>query len=172
MRLFALLTVIMLLLAAGCAPAEETPEPEPWVMEVELYFGDLEAIQEAEPGEYGYVTPVLREIPHTEDILQLTLEELIKGPKEEEKDRVTWTVPADLNILDISIENEIATIDFCENMFKGEDRVAGTLGGQIFIQSILWTATQFPDVAKVQVLVEGEYWDDGHMIWDEPKSPA
>jgi len=170
----------------GCSPAVDENNEEP--LEVELYFGDPKAIHEAEPGDYGYVTPVVREIPHTEEVLHATLEELIEGPKENERagcqecdeaalcdecleERVTPTVPADLNILGISIEDEVATIDFCENMFKGEDRVAGTLGGSIFVQSILWTATQFPAVEEAHVLVEGEFWDDGHMIWDEPKSP-
>lgn len=191
MKLLAFVVMGLLFVMQGCVPADEQvkePEEPEETMEVDLYFGDPEAIQEAEPGEYGYVTPVVREIAHTEEVLHATLEELIEGPKENEKagceeceegafcdkcleQRVTSSVPADLNILGISIEDETATLDFCENMFKGEDRVAGTLGGSIFVQSILWTATQFPAVEEVQVLVEGEFFDDGHMVWDEPKSP-
>ncbi len=138
---------------------------------VDLYFGWLEAIEKGEPGEYGYVTPITREIADPQDpeaLLRSTLEELIKGPAPGEEG-VSPVVHDSLKILQVEIEDGLATIDVCEEMF-GEDWSGGTLKGIVFVQSMLHTAAQFPEVEEVLVLVEGEYWDDGHLIWDQPLS--
>lgn len=177
-KIFIGLIVILILLIAGCAPGEKNVPPdsnddpkeiEDETLDITLYFGDDEAISTGEPGKYGYVTPVSREISHTEEVLRAALEELIEGPAEEDGE-VHPVVHDSLNILNIDVENNTAVINVCREMF-GEDWVGGTLGGTIFVQSFTRTAAQFPEVDKVQVLVEGEYWNDGHMIWDEPIAP-
>jgi len=141
--------------------------------EVDLYFGCQEAIQTGETGEYGYVTPVRSEIADHEDpeiLLQLTLEELFKGPDPGEE-AFSPVVYDEVEILDLEIgDNRVATINLSEAMF-GDQWPGGSLAGNIFIQSITWTSAQFNEVDEVLVLVEGEYWDDGHRIWEEPKAP-
>lgn len=153
--------IIFILLTAGC-DWEEDRDSE--TVEVQIFFGCPEAIESGEPGVYGMVTPVSREITHTGDILRATLEELIKGPHADED--LYPVVPSTVNILSINVEEKIAVIDLCQEMF-GDEWTGGTLGGTVFVQAFIKTAAQFPEVSKVQVLVEGEYWDDGHIIWDE-----
>ncbi len=176
MNKFLIIFVLTALLAAlGCAPtpndepAEENDHDNAETIKFNLYFGYPEAIESGEPGRYGYVTPVSREKPHTEQVLRTALEELIKGPAPGDGD-VSPVVHSSLKILDINIEDKVATINVGEEMF-GKDWTGGSLGGTIFIQAFTRTAAQFPTVDKVQVLVEGEYWDDGHRVWDEPLAP-
>ncbi len=144
-------------------------------VEVSLYFGCQEAIQTGETGEYGYLTPVSREIIDPQDpegLLQATLEMLIQGPtaKEEEKKEVSPVVHDTLEVLSVEIECGVATVNVCQEMF-GENWSGGTLGGSVFIDSFVYTVIQFTEVDKLLVQVEGENWQDGHFYWDEPWSP-
>jgi len=189
-----LLAVLLLIAAPGCVflsedEADEADEvQEEASLEITLYFACPEAVHTGEPGEYGYVTPVAREVPHTDEVLRTAVQELIRGPEEDERawcdecdekqwepcdecleHRVSPVAPDSVEIRGINIEGGIASIDLCRELFAAEDGVAGTLGGAIFVQSMVWTATEFPTVDEVQVLVEGEYFDDGHMIWEEPR---
>ncbi len=166
LKLIVLFMVTIFVLAQGCMPGqpEEAVPEEEETLEVTLYFGCPEAIETGEQGKYGYVTPIFREIPHTDAVLLTAMEELVRGP---EKEDLSPVVHDSVNIVGINIEEGVATIDLCQEMF-GPDWWGGTLGGTIFMQSVVLTATQFETVDKVQVLVEGQYWDDSHMIWDAP----
>ncbi len=149
-------------------------EEETAYREVALYFGCTEAMHTGEPGEYGYVCPKLVEITEyseAETQLQAIMEELIKGPDPEDE-KFSPVVYDAVEILDLNIEREdgIAEINLSEEMF-GENWPGGSLTGTVFIESVTWTATQLPEVDRVMVMVEGDYWNDGHYIWDEPKSP-
>jgi len=143
--------------------------------EVYLYFGNREAIETGNPGPHGYVTPIAWEIDPDEDteaILLATINKLIEGPTPEMKEEkgLSPVVHQSLRLLDVTIEERIATINVCREMF-GEEWPGGSLAGTVFIQSMVYTATQFDEVDQVIVLVEEEYWDDSHRIWEEPKSP-
>lgn len=192
------LVIVLFVAVSACAPApveepddeveeEEKEVDEDETREITLYFGCPEAAHTGEPGEYGYVTPVTREIPHTDEVLRAAVRELLDGPKEEEEawcdecaedewepcdecleHRVTAVAPSSADILGVDIEDGVATVDLCEELFAADEGVAGTLGGSVFMESVIWTATEFPAVDEVQVLVEGEYYDDGHRLWDEP----
>ncbi len=154
----------------GCLPVQwrgAAPEEEEQTIEIILYFGCPDAIDTGQPGEYGYVTPQTREIPHTREVLKAAIEELIRGPIAE---NVYPVVHDSVEIIGINIDEGAALIDLSEDMF-GPDWVGGTLAGTVFVQSFVFTAAQFETVDTVQVLVEGQPWDDGHMIWDQPVSP-
>ncbi len=148
-------------------------EEEAAYQEVDLYFGYTEAIQTGETGRYGYVSPYRAEVPdhdHPEKLLTVTLEALFEGPDPEEED-FSPVVRDPVQIIALEIdEGGLATLNLSEEMF-GEQWPGGSLAGNVFIQSVLWTATQFAEVNEVMVLVEGEPWDDGHRIWDDPKAP-
>ena len=169
-KIFLLALMATALFLLSCAPADTT-EPEPGndneTLTVTLYFGCPEALETGEPGEYGFVTPVSREIPRTQEVLRATLEELIRGPTPEDGDLHT-VIPSSVSILSIRIEDAVAIIDLSDDAL-GEEWRGGTLGGTVFVQSIVRTATQFPTVDKVQVLVDGAPWDDGHWVWDQPQ---
>jgi len=144
--------------------AEET-------VEVNLYLGCREAIETGEPGKYGYVAPVTREITDSgdpEELLKVTLEELIQGPAPEEEEEVSKVVHDSLEVLEVEIKDGVARVNVCKEM---EDWYNGSTRGQVFVDSFVLTAAQFPEVRELIVQVEGEVWDDGHFYWDEPRSP-
>lgn len=161
-----LLVVMFTLYPVGCADENGTRH----TMEISLYFGNPQAIEIDQPGEYGYVLPVSREIPQTDEMLRAALEELIKGPGANDGDLLP-AMSNSVNILDITVENATATINFCREVL-GNGWEGGVRASEIFIQAISWTVTQFEHVDDVLVLVEGEPWEDGHFLWDEPLAPV
>lgn len=151
----------------GNDEGKEGDNGEDGTVKITLYFGDRKAIEEDSPCKTGYVSPVVREFPHTTAVLRLALEELIRGPLSGE-DNLVRTLPATVEILNVKVEKEVALIDFSSDLVT--DSPGGTLGGTILIQSLVYTATEFPAVNSVLVTVEGETYSDGHRIWEYPIS--
>ena len=137
--------------------------------EIILYFGDEEAIISGEPGQFGFVAPVEREVEWSTDPLRDVMEQLIKGPLPGETSTdnkpVTPSIPEDTMILSLtcpSLEERVVTINL-----RGAD-TAGTLGSSIFVRSVVYSLTTFPLVDQVLVQSDGEPWNDGHFTWNEP----
>lgn len=160
--------------------AEETDKPAdtgqnsgqsggqtPQTVKISLYFSNQGAIETGTPGTTGYVTGVTRELPYTKGVLRLALQELIKGPQAGEG-TVGRTLPASTRILSLTIENKVAIINFSSDLLTAADSPGGSLGGAVFLQSIVYTATQFSTVDAALVKVNGEAYSDGHYIWDQP----
>lgn len=163
---------------AGCSPGNSSipPEndpngnvPEEKAVQFLLFFAEAEAIHSGKAGEYGFVAPVSRSAPADEDPLAAALAELIKGPRPEDGDFFS-TLPPTAKVLSAQVEDRTARIDFSRELIN--DSPGGTLGGTVFMQSLVFTLTQFPGIEKVLVMVEGEPWSDGHFIWEEPLGPA
>jgi spore germination protein GerM len=179
---------------AGCAAGElpgETPEenalpgvdngnskdgvdnPEPGPVEgtktVTIYLADRSAVAGGTPGEFGYVTPVAVTVSggSSRELLIQAMEALLVGP-EDRTDEVGPVAPASAAVLSASIENGTATVDFSRELIA--DSPGGTMGGQVFVQAAVLTATGLPGVDSLQVLVEGKPWNDGHMVWERPLS--
>ncbi|MFW0861133.1 MAG: GerMN domain-containing protein [Dethiobacter sp.] len=173
----ATLLALVSLSATGCtrsvtvpSPGEEDPvENLPPTNEVEvfLFFVDPALIESGEFGEFGYVFPIARSIAvgEGEDIVIRTLEALVAGPRVEDGNYYA-TIPASAEMIAVTREGSTLTINFPQEVLT--DSPGGTLWGSIFVQSIVFTATQFPEVEQVMVLVEGEFWDDGHSVWEKP----
>ncbi len=169
---------VLLLAVSGCNSGEEVfppengdivdPQAQGESVEILLYFADVKAVNSGEPGEYGFVAPVSRKVAAGEDLLMAALAELIRGPQVEDGDFFS-TLPGTSKVLGVQIDEEVVMIDFSFELLS--DSPGGTLWGTVFMQSIILTATQFPGVEKVMVLVEGDPWCDGHIIWEEPLGP-
>ncbi len=145
-----------------------TPESQPVQMvALQLFFADERALAAAECGPYGYVAPVTRTVPFQEAVLRLALQELIRGPLEGEIG-AGRTLPEETRLLNLELKNGVALIDFSPEVLELSG--GGSLGGTVFIQSIVFTATQFPTVEAVQVLVGGHPWEDRYFFWDKPLS--
>ncbi len=166
----AILLVLVFLSTTGPSPEEEAHvENLPPTNEVEvlLFFADPTLIESGEFGQFGYVLPITRKITvnEGEDKVFRTFEALLTGPRAEEGEYYA-TVPAAAEIIAVNREGSTLTIDFSREVLT--DSPGGTLWGSVFVQSIVFTATQFPEVEQVKVLVEGEPWDDGHSVWEKP----
>lgn len=151
----------------------ETPDEEK-SLNVAIFFGDNEAINTGATGEYGYVKEVTQSISYNEngeELLYKTLNLLIAGPDGEgsevnEDNGLSAVISDETEIIDIIIdEDNNAVVNLSRE--AGESS-GGTLGGIIFTQAMVYTATQFPFVETLEVLVEGSPWSDGHTFWENP----
>lgn len=134
-------------------------------IKIALYFGDKKAIENDQTCKTGYVSPVVREYPHTTAVLRLALQELIRGPLPGE-DNAVQTLPHTVKIINLEIKDGVALIDFSPEL--STDSTGGTLCGTILKQSLVYTATEFPAVKSVLVTVKGQPYSDGHFIWEYP----
>ncbi len=132
-----------------------------------LFFADENAVAGAEPGEFGFVAPVARVVPYQSGVLRIAVQELIRGPLAHDG-AAGRTVPETTRLINLELNNGVAIIDFSADVF--DQSLQGSLGGAIFMQSVVYTATQFPTVESVQVLVTGHPWEDDHYFWDKPLS--
>lgn len=147
--------------------SEPSEAETPHTLKLTLYFSDLEAIETGATGQTGYVKAVTRELPNTKAVLRLALQELIKGPQPGEGN-LGRTLPAETRILGLTIDHGVAVINFSSDLLTAADSPGGSLGGTVFRESIVYTATQFSTVDAVLVQVDGEPYSDGHYFWDKP----
>ena len=109
--------------------------------QVQLYF----------PSASGrMLVPVTRTVFSPADLPTAILE-LVKGPKTDSG--LETPVPGDCGVKSVKLKDGVATIDFTKEfaaIAQQDD------GGQQAIRAVLFTASQFPGVKQVQILVEGE----------------
>ena len=109
--------------------------------QVQLYF----------PSASGRVlVPVTRTVFSTADLPTAMLE-LAKGPKEDSG--LERPLPKDCGVRGVKVKNGTATIDFSKEFMavsENED------GGRQALRAILFTASRFPGVKKVELTVEGK----------------
>ncbi|MBP3453723.1 MAG: GerMN domain-containing protein [Clostridia bacterium] len=109
--------------------------------QVQLYF----------PSASGrLLVPVTRTVFSPADISTAILE-LAKGPKTDSG--LERPLPEGCGIKSVKVKNGTATIDFSQefiNVTQQDD------GGQQAIRAVLFTASQFPGVKKVEILVDGQ----------------
>ena len=134
--------------SASADPGSSTaPTPTPsgtTIVRAYFWLGGL-------PGSEGLV-PVLREIPGTKSVAKAAVNALLGGPTTGEKGRaITTSVPAGSQLLDLSIDKGVATINLsAEFMSGGESSSVQTRLGQV-----TYTLTQFPTVKSVVFQIEG-----------------
>jgi len=130
---------------------EEEPISEIGELEVTLYFSDDDA---------QYLIPEIRKINQTDDPEKQSIIELIKGPDD---DSLYPTVPPTTKVNALYISDGIAYIDLSSEVIK--DHPGGSTGELLTVYSIVMTLTSFPDINKVQILVDGNSGETliGHL---------
>ena len=109
--------------------------------QVQLYF----------PSASGrMLVPVTRTVFSPADLATAILE-LAKGPKSDSG--LEKPLPGDCGVKSVSVKNGVATIDFSKEFAAVAQQ---SDGGAQAMQAVLFTASQFPGVKKVQVLVDGK----------------
>jgi spore germination protein GerM len=107
-----------------------------------------------------------RRIPASGTPLKDTLEALIAGPGAEEEERGLMSlIPPETKILSAVIEGNTARINFSEEF---QYNTNGMEGFAAQLTQIVWTATEFPNIKDVQILIEGNRVDhlgEGLPIW-------
>jgi len=138
---------------------EEPEEPDDVREHVRLYFGNANAdAVVAEIREILYPENITRE-----DYLTLVLTELAAGPERED---LFPTIPEGVRVLSLTIEGDLVLVDFSEEM--SINHWGGAAGESMTLNSIANTLTEFEDVKRVMLTVEGDTMLLEHILLDEP----
>lgn len=133
---------------AAAAQAEDTA--------VTLYFSDDQA---------EFLVPETRQIANVPDTAKAAIEELIKGPQE---DGNNATIPSGTQVLGVEVNQGIAYVNFSKELI--DNHWGGSTGELMTISSIVNTLTEFENIQKVQILVEGKVVETiaGHADVSKP----
>ena len=117
----------------------------------ETFSEDANQVQLYFPSQTGrLLVPVTRTVFSPADLSTAILE-LVKGPKKDSG--LEQAVQEKCGIRSVTVKNGVATIDFTREfagIAENDD------GGQLAVRAVVFTASQFPGVEKVNILVEGE----------------
>ena len=100
------------------------------------------------------------------------MESLLEGTKEKGQTNI---IPKQTKLRSVKVENGTATVDFTGDLRK--DFVGGSTGETLFrslrlmlVGSVVDTLTEFPEVKKVQILIDGKKVESlsGHMDLSQP----
>lgn len=164
---FLILGIFLTATFSGCTffqpPVEEPPigNDEKQEYDIVLYFGDSQA---------EYLHPELHTVefesePDSVKIAQQIVNELIAGPID---DNLIPTIPPGTKLLSLVIEDEIAYVDFSEELKT--NHWGGSAGETMTITSITNSLTELEAIGKVQILIDGEKQESlaGHWDIQEP----
>ena len=165
----------MLALAAGCrdeqkpvqtdSPAQtaqtkdtEKPAPvKPKETQVNVYYPRNDGT--------GLIAVSRKVNTEKDDKYTAAIKSLLTGTKEKGQTNV---IPKKAKLRSVTVKDGVATVDFSKELeqnFSG-----GSTGEEMLIGSIVNTLTDFPEVQKVQILIEGASVEtlSGHMDLSEP----
>lgn len=127
-------------------------------MKVTVYFATKDAM---------YLVPEVHTVPKTAHLAQNALELLLGEPKSPDLMRV---LPEGIKLRGVTIKDHIAYADFSEKLVRSSR--GGSASEILAVGAIVNTLTEFPDIYKVQILVEGKKIDTlyGHLDTGEPLS--
>ena len=126
-----------------------TDETDELVRETIVYYED----------DAGYLVPVMRKIPWVEGIAKYTLGIMMDTPEQKEDLLMMGLrplLPADTEILGMSIKDGVAKLDLNEAVLNCEDAAEESN----MIQGIVLTLTDFSTIDKVQFMFNGEILDE------------
>jgi len=132
---------------------------------ITLYFADNEA----------FLVKEVRKITVTEEFPKNIIEELIKGPKSSD---FYPTLPSNVKVNSIVISGETAIVDFSKEIITNFEEIPHSSTTEtLAIYSIVNTLTEFEEIKKVKITIEGKesgeieglYVEDfwGHIGIDE-----
>jgi len=101
----------------------------------------------------------------SDDKYTATLKALLDGTKEK---GLATIVPKQAKIKSVKVQGDTAIVDFDDNLIK--KFIGGSTGEEMLIGSIVNTLTEFKEIKKVQLLVEGKKIESisGHLDLSQP----
>jgi hypothetical protein len=133
-------------------PAADTPKPAPKTVERSIYFIKFDE-------ENGVILrmKVSRTLPVTDSPLLDVLNVLLRGPTAaEERQKLRSLIPSGTRVLSATVRGTTAYISFSEDFQFNTDGIEGYVTQ---LQQLVWTITEFSNVADVQFLIEGRRLD-------------
>lgn len=106
-----------------------------------------------------YLVKETREIPVSKELYKNVLEELIKGP---ENDQLSPTIPSNVKVNSVKISDNTATVDFSKEIITNFEEIPHSSTTEVLaIFSIVNTLTEFEEIKKVKITIEGK--DSGQV---------
>lgn len=110
--------------------------------------------------------PVSRTVKlEKEDKYTAALKSLLTGTKEKGQTNV---IPKKAKLRSVTVKDGVATVDFSKELQQNFN--GGSTGEEMLVGSIVNTLTDFPEVKKVQILIDGASVEtlSGHLDLSEP----
>lgn len=135
--------------ASGAAEKPSTPPVQkPSARKARLFFVSVD------PSGKLSSKSVIRSVPASDSPLRDTLETLLKGPTSPELNSGLLTmIPMEARLLGVTVRGDTAYVDFSES-FRFNAQGTEALDAQL--KQVVYAATEFPNVRKVQILIEGK----------------
>jgi spore germination protein GerM len=128
-----------------------TVAEEPLALAVYLYLD--EPGQPHRPG--PFLAPVHREVPPTVETAAAALDALLAGPTDDEAESVpglSTAIPEGTELLGVSMDGTVATVDLSAELGAGDDSAATAMG----VAQVVFTVTRLEGVTEVIIEQEGE----------------
>ena len=108
---------------------------------------------------------VEKSIKDTDNKYQAAVEALMAGT---EKKGLANVFPKKAKLLQVTVSGKVAKVDFSRELQK--NFVGGSTGEEMLVGSVVNTLTEFPEIQKVQILVDGQEVEtlSGHMDLSQP----
>jgi spore germination protein GerM len=144
---------------AGAATASATPSGD--ALTLKVYF-----LRD------GRIATVGRVVPHTLQVAAAAMDELLKGPTDQDDaGGFSTAIPAGTQYISTAIEGETATVNLSGAFATGGDSASQ----HARLAQVVYTLTQFPTIGAVQFALDGEIVDvfgDGGPALDHPQTRA
>jgi spore germination protein GerM len=135
------------------------PPANPAAQERAVYFTRID------PGGTILRSRVIRRLPASDSPMVDSLQALIAGPNAEEKEQelISLIPPGTRLLSSTTVRGSTAYINFSEDF---QYNTFGVEGYAAQLRQVIWTATEFPNIKDVQILIEGRRIDYlGEGIW-------
>lgn len=108
---------------------------------------------------------VEKSIKDTDNKYQAAVEALMAGT---EKQGLANVFPKKAKLLQVTVSGKVAKVNFSRELQK--NFVGGSTGEEMLVGSVVNTLTEFPEIQKVQILVDGQEVEtlSGHMDLSQP----
>lgn len=114
-----------------------------------------------------YLVPEVHVVAKTDHPAQTAIELLLAGTQNKQ---LVAVLPHDTKLRNLSVKDHIAYVDFNNKLVKNAH--GGSAEEVLIVGAIVNTLTEFPEIHKVQIMVDGKKIDtiSGHMDISEPLS--
>ena len=141
LMLFAVLIIVLSVLfvfnAAGCTPKTN----------VKLYFAKYE-------DNLAYLAPEMRPVINDGDFYKRIVQEIVKGPADGQTSR---TIPSTVKVNSVTVANGLAIVDFSKEIITDVLEIPHSSTTEVLaIYSIVDTLTEFKEILKVRITIEGK----------------
>lgn len=143
--------------SSGSSAVSSTAGQKAATMDISVYYPDVNAT--------GLVAVTKTVKAQEADKYQAAVEALLAGTDDK---KLTAVFPKKAKLRKVSVSGGVAKVDFDKNLISGF--VGGSTGEEMLVGSLVNTLTEFSEIKKVQILVEGKEIDSlsGHLDLSRP----